>query len=286
MRNTANNIFPRGGKGRNEYKDLPYMKTSDKILLISSLSSIGIFGLVHLALYAKYRRGDILMEKNLHAQQLAVHPIPAPRWLVVRGLLRTHIIPSDSFAIEFLDGMDEVRRIRLKQAGGLFPEKVEEPFYHREGDTLFIEGDKGQEIDQQFASQMRPAPFPIVNVYCRGLELIEMEGGQITLVGGTRARPAGANLAIRNGVLWVGQYHSQADKDYPDLFDTVQVRASGSTVMLNNPVMVARLQANLTNHSLIDDRNIDIGQLALNCDSTSKVSFTGKNLQKLRPAGP
>jgi len=262
------------------------MKTSDKILLISSLSSIGIFGLVHLALYAKYRRGDILMEKTLHAQQLAVHPMSAPRWLVVSGLLRTHIIPSDSFAIEFLGDLDDVRMMRPKQPGGLFPEKTTEPFYHREGDTLFIEGDKSQDIDQRYANQMMQGPFPVVNVYCRGLELIEMQGGQITLVGGTRARPASVNLAIRNGILWVGQNHSRFDKDYPDLFDTVQFRASGSTVMLNNPVMAARLQASLTNHSVMDDRNIDIGQLALDCDSSSKAGFTGKNLKKLRPAGP
>jgi len=212
--------------------------------------------------------------------------MPAPRCLVVRGLLRMHIIPSDSFAIEFLKGMDEVRMIRPRQAGGLFPENAGEPFYHREGDTLFIEGDKSQEIGQRNADQMMQGPFPVVNVYCRGLALIEMEGGQITVVGGTPTRPASANLAIRNGILWVGQYHSRVDKDYPDLFDTVQLRASGSTVMLNNPVVVGRLQASLTNHSVMDDRNIDIGQLALGCDSTSRVSFTGKNLQKLRPAGP
>lgn len=264
------------------------MKTSNKILLISSLSAMGIFGLVHLTLYARYERKDLLTENDLQGRRLAL--IPAPRYLAIRGLLQTHIIPSDTFSIEFRNSSDDSRMIQPRQSKDADAWNKREPSYHREGDTLFIEGEKGRTVYRNNADQMIQWPFPVVNVYCRNLGLIEVNGGQVTLVGATQTAGAAgdqARLIVKNSILWVGQYHNWSDPLTPEFFDTLRIRAFNSTVLLNHLTVTGPLQANLADNSLIEDRGTDIGQLLeIGCDSTSSARFTGKNLQKLRPAGP
>ncbi len=94
------------------------MKTSDKILLTSALSSIGILGLVHLTLFAEYKRGDILTEKGIHAEDFRRVDIPAPEYVSVHGLFRVDIIPSDTFYIEFEKNDQHVPGAGLILKGG------------------------------------------------------------------------------------------------------------------------------------------------------------------------
>ncbi|HEY4063916.1 MAG TPA: hypothetical protein VGM30_18545 [Puia sp.] len=272
------------------------MKTSDKILLISSLSSLGIFGLVHLMLFAKQERGEIQKENGFQARQLTFKQMTEPYCLVMRGLLQIHIIPSDSFSLEFRLSADDNRTIIPKESVASLngsrsdpgTNNSKEPVYHREGDTLFIDGEKGQ-VWRKNADMMIQWPFPVVNVYCRHPGLIKVEGGQVTLVGGRTALQAGGRstrMTIRNGILWVGQFHGWNDPVYPEFFDTLQLHATNSTIMLNHLAATDRLQTSLSDNSLLQDLNMDIGQLEVGCDSSSRVNLTGKNLQKLRPAGP
>jgi hypothetical protein len=266
------------------------MKTSNKILLISSLSSMGIFGLVHLTLYARYEQGKILTENDLHEKQQALRMIQVPRYLALRGLLQINIIPSDTFYIEFRSSPDDNRVVLLKQADDAAITNGSTPSYHRKGDTLFIEGEKGQTVYQDNAGMMIQWPFPVVNVYCRNIGMIEVDGGQVTLVGAKRTADAAGDqtrLIARNSIVWVGEYHNWNDPVFPEFFDTLRIRAFKSTVLLNRFTVAAHLQASLTDNSLIEDRKIVIGRLLeLSGDSTSRVTLTGKNLQKLQPDGP
>ena len=112
------------------------MKTSDKLLLTAALSSLGILGLVQVTLYAKYRSGNFVTEKELHAEQFTVYKMAAPEYLSVQGLLRVHIIPSDSFYIEVEKNTDFPRSGPVMIVKGVRVPGPAAIAYHVEGDTF------------------------------------------------------------------------------------------------------------------------------------------------------
>ena len=77
------------------------MKTSDKLLLGTVLGAMLMFGGASLAVYARYRNGDIITEKEVYRQNHLKTALPAPVWLRIKGIGEVHFIPADTFAIEY-----------------------------------------------------------------------------------------------------------------------------------------------------------------------------------------
>lgn len=261
------------------------MKTSDKILLIAVLTTMGLFGLVHLGLYAKYRKGDIVTEKMLHATAFAAYPLPVPKHIVVEGRMRTRIVPSDSFFIELRknnEGSAEVRLLALPQDGMIY-EKGNSPegdtktlTYRMSGDTLIIRGG-----DPRPWPESLDIPLPLatmVTLHCRNLP-IDIRQGEVVLRGSPVAG-ADYTLSVRSGRIVIGELVRSTDGR--ELFDTIRVQAYQSKITLNPAAIVTDLLAQINDRSLLEDHHITLGGLTLDADSSSRADLTGPNLEKLR----
>jgi hypothetical protein len=125
------------------------MKTSDKLLLGTVLGAMLLFGGASLAVYARYKNGNIISEKEIYRQNHLKKALPAPLWLRIKGINEVHFIAADTFAIEYeKEGIKEEGIIRafgknevVKEGIDYGSDLVLEPRYTCSGDTLIIDGD-------------------------------------------------------------------------------------------------------------------------------------------------
>lgn len=261
------------------------MKTSDKLLLTAVLTAMGLFGLVHLGLYAKYRKGELVTEKALHAADFTTYHLPQPQYVVVEGRMRTRIVPSDSFFIELRKNDERSREVRLLALPkdkpiyekGMNPEgDVETLTYRMSGDTLIIQGGDPRPWPESFDIPL--GLTTMVTLHCRNLP-IEIRQGEVVLAGSPLAG-ADHRLSVRNGRVVIGELIRPTDGR--EFFDTIRMQAYRSKVTLNPAAIVTSLQAQIQDHSLLEDHQTTLGGLLLCIDSSSRASLTGPNLEKLR----
>jgi hypothetical protein len=256
------------------------MKMSDKLLLAFFLVSLGLFGVIHLALYAEYKRGDILSTKELHDEKFVKYRMPAPQYLSLTGALWVNIIPSDSFYIEFpkkethpADGYF----VNLKGAG-----KAKQERYRVSGDTLLISGDNELPIHRPYAEFPYRLVITEVNVYCRGLKEIRTRNGETCLKGAGETRtPVSTRLVAENSTLWIGEYYNTLPAGTPkETFDSLDIESRNSIILLNAPAVIRSMHVRLDDHSEINDQHAMIGRPQISYDSSSRVNLTGENLHK------
>ena len=258
------------------------MKTSNKLLLTAALSSLGILGLVHLTLYAKYKSGEILTEKDLHAEQFTVYKMAAPEYLSVHGMLRVHIIPSDSFYLEVEKNPGfppagpilVVKGVRIGGAAAIA--------YHVEGDTLSITGDTVGNIDlHENPTILRN--LPQVNIYCRHIKEMKLAKGQVILDGDRSPVSSFNRLVLTDALLWIGQFGEwEGSRDVqPAYYDSLSIQAENSTVLLNRYAEVRVLQAGLTGTSELLDEDANIEKPYIRCGEITKLHLTGQTMQRL-----
>lgn len=271
------------------------MKTSDKLLLIFSLSALGVFGALHLVLYAKYRKGDILSEKDLHAEQFTKYKAPAPGSLFLQGRLQVNIIPSDTFYFEL-----------QKEANG----KVN---YWRKGDSLILSGnpavrfnpdgtmiiDKEAVIHKEEPRGEPPGDFnphgpvmgyrnlPVVNVYCGPLISIYLEDVQAMITGEKNPSRFRADIGLINAQLLVGEYYYNQDTTArKEFYDGLRIRSLNGNIFLNRYAVIRGLDVELDRRSEINDQNAEIAGGEIHYMDSSRVNLGGANLKKLQLITP
>lgn len=257
------------------------MKTSDKILLIGSLSSLGLLGVIHLALYAEYRRGDIVTEKGLHTEQFRRIDMPAPDYVCVRGLLRVNIIPSDTFYIEFEKAGQHTTGATIILKGG-DPSRVAKPTYRNIGDSLVITGPNGVTINRHINSRIL-WDFPRVNIYCRHLKRIFLENGQTILEGDKIPGDLAVPITAKDGIVWVGQSGGWEGTQniIHSYFDSLSFHMVNCTLLLNENASIRSLQVDLDDQSEIDDQHAVIEKPLISGTDRSHINLTGTTLKKL-----
>src|SRR5258708_8626047 len=77
------------------------MKTSDKLLLFFFLSVLGLYGAIHLALYARSKQGKMVTSPAQEEGWGIQYKGDAPSFLSLQGNGNVRLIPSDTFFIEF-----------------------------------------------------------------------------------------------------------------------------------------------------------------------------------------
>jgi hypothetical protein len=259
------------------------MKTSDKLILTTALSSLGILGLVQVTLYAKYRSGDIVTEKELHAEQFNRYEMAAPRYLFVEGMLQVHIIPSDSFYIEVEKRIDIPRKGPMIIVNGTDVSRPVHVAFQDKQDTLTITGNNIQKINR------RDNPYvlwnlPRVNIYCRDLKEIRVVNAQIILEGDPALRPSCTRMQVENAILWIGQFDEQEGAPYElrAFYDSLSIRSISSTVRLNDKAEVRALKIDLEGTTELLEGGADIERPYFRYGDSSKVSLTGRTLQRLK----
>src|SRR5882757_60849 len=158
------------------------MKKSNKLLLLTALLPLILLGLVHFSLYARYKAGNFVTEKQLHSERYERKELPAPVVLSVKGVDYVDVIPSDTFAVEF-DKEITRKRTRVVQEGRQAYSYLPELHYYRRGDTLEIVGLNTDTLAlySNPGEKQGAWSFPHITLYCRGIRTMAFEMGHVTL---------------------------------------------------------------------------------------------------------
>jgi hypothetical protein len=244
------------------------MKTSDKLILFFSLSVLGLYGAAQLALYARSRQGEIVTNAPLEEGRITEYKGKAPAFLSLQGNVNVRLIPSDTFYIEY--EREAKGKINCRPFGT---------------DSLLVQGE-----DLSRMSPHRPfqgySDFPWIEVHTGTHTRIRLTGVLAIVKGPTNSGRTDWDLQAINTQLWIGEaYGNETDFAAAELYDSVQVNATNTNIVLNRNAVIGQLTAQLDDQSEINDEHATIGKPAIHYTDRSKVNLTGINLNKLRQKG-
>jgi hypothetical protein len=240
------------------------MKTSDKILLFSTLGALGLFVTVDLLHYAKYRAGEVLTYKELEAQDYDRHPMNDIHWLVLDGPMRTILRPAEHF--EFDIAKEDESRF----------------YWLRQGDTLqlFTKQRYARDAHQGWIGYF---DYPPIRIYCPQLKGIRFNKGFAVLANEEGRKGLTASLTLDSTQLWVGDYYPEHDSVFQtEPWDSISVRAVNSNFVLNRQAHVKTVNLQLDGRSEASDRYSTIDTGYIKGDTGSYFHMRGKNFKKLR----
>lgn len=240
------------------------MKTSDKILLFSTLGALGLFVTVDLLHYAKYKTGEFLTYRQLETEDFDRHPMDGIHWLVLDGPMRTTLRPAEHFEFDIAKG-DESRFYWLRQ-----------------GDTLeiFTKQRNGRDAHQSWFGYF---DYPPMRIYSPQLKGIRFKKGFAVLENEEDHQGINASLVLDSTQLWVGTYYPWHDTvTRMESWDSVSVRAVNSNFVMNKQAHVKALNLQLDEQSEASDRYSTIDTGYIKGDTGSYFHMRGKNFKKLR----
>jgi hypothetical protein len=253
------------------------MKTSNKLLLIFFLSALGIFGAVHLALYAKYSTGDISVE---HADELQTIDTKgsAPAFLSLKGNLNVRIIASDTFSVEW-----------TKQDGEKISKRLS-------GDSLIISADMNVMRDphnqwQQFDD------FPWLTVHCGPLKKMQLSGVLALMKGGPSYGKLALAMWLTDTQLLMGEPDDQGpdvqkiglgkETGHPrEFYDSIDIHSVNSNLIMNDNTVIHDLHMQLDDRSELHENNAEIDRPEIRYGDHSRITLSGANLRKLTAPAP
>ena len=242
------------------------MRTSNKILLIFFLSAITVFSAVHLTLYAKFTRGEIITGKDPERKIFDIYTGPTPSVLFIKGKLNVTIVPSDSFAIKW--EKDIGGKLNLRAAG----------------DSLIIEGSLPGRIDP--SDERMPLESLALTVHYGHLKHIGLSGCLARIDGTERAATFAIDLRLQDAQLRFGGY-AEYNGDIRagpirEYFDSIRVEATHSNLMIGQNASIGNLTVQLADRSVIRDGNASIGKPEIHYSDDSRLDLSGVNLRKLK----
>jgi hypothetical protein len=242
------------------------MKTSDKILLYSTLSAVGLFIATDLLQFAKYRSGDILDFKALQQRDYSRHVLAGIQWLVLDGPIRSTLRPGENDSLEF-----DVNKL---QEGHLD--------WVRRGDTLILSA-KGIRLRTAHDNWLAFEDYVAVRVYSPQLKGVYANNGHVSLDNEARRAGLSAHFVIDSTLLWIGAYDRDSDEVYSvEPWDTISVRGVNSSFILNKQAHVKELGLVLDGRSEVTDRLSVVDTGFIQGDSNTVIQLRGKNFDKIR----
>jgi len=259
------------------------MKTSDKLLLGTALAAMLLFGGASLAVYARYKNGDIITEKEVNRQNHLKTTLPAPEWLRIKGIDEIHFIPADTFAIEYEKGgiredgiIRTVNKNEVKIKEGI--ELVREPRYFRSGDTLIIDG-----YDPKGAEQSEAFSVRSLNVYGLKGGSVELESGTSYIEGGATAGSGDYRILLKRNDLHIGRGEENDVPATTSYIRGLSVSASdGSEIELNPGVHIDDLQVELDSLSTLSEvAGWNIRKIHVQADGQAQLDISGSLWNKI-----
>lgn len=243
------------------------MKTSNKLLLTLALLVLGVFGAVHLTLYARLKAGHIVNVRS-EAGWVPIYKGNAPRLIILEGDINFKVIPSDSFFIEI---QEEARGKASCRPAGNDSLVVK-------GDSLFVINPHG--IFQHYSDR------PWVTVHAPSHTDIRLNGVLAFLQGSKQ--PGRRNLHVQAiySQLWLGETYGLTGADYSTLYyDSVQVQAENCKLVMYQNATIHQLSVRLDDLSEINDQITTIDAIDIQHMPHSRINLTGANLDKLNKTG-
>jgi hypothetical protein len=239
------------------------MKTSDKILLYTTVGFIGIFVVVDLLHFVNYRRGKIMDFAAIERQDYEPHEEEGIHWLVLDGPMRANLFPADRLKVDI-----------PRNAGGQFQ-------IRRAGDTLIVsfEGVWARGAHYDYSSY----DYPSVPVFFPTLKGIRLINGFAVLDNSQERKGVSAALELDSTQCWVGHYDIQGDTVASiEPWDTLSIRGVNCNFVVNRQAHVKAVELRLDAKSEMSDRFSIIDTGYIQADSTTALHLHGRNLNKLR----
>lgn len=237
------------------------MRTSNKILLSVFLAAVLVFAGIHIALYAKLKRGDFIGAKDMWKLDFTRHELSRVKYIVVKGMDNIALIPSDTSWLE----IEKKNSSRIR--------------YQVKGDSLIMSGDTTI-IRNDGSSQVQKS-WTNVNIYLPYATTITGDNTEFTLKGSTDSSKAPSyDIALDHE----GKIRF-AENEWKDsssrFFKIVNLRADRSSgIELANYAVVDEMNLVLITSSF-DDKNAVINKGSIHADQKSTLALNGGNLQKL-----
>lgn len=240
------------------------MKRSDKLLLTFCLSVLCLYGVINLALYVRMRQGKIISDLKTDEGWITRYKGKAPALLSLQGNVNVRLIPSDTFYIQY--HQEEGDKIHWGPAGT---------------DSLSIEGGTIEINPHDF--YQRYSDYPWVDVHANARTHIRLTGLLALVKGLNKAGPAEWNLQAVNTQLWIGEtYGNETNKIDFEHYDSIQVQAINSKLILHRNAIIEKLAVQLNDSSEINDQEVSVNRMELHYAPLSKLNLTGANLDKLK----
>jgi len=242
------------------------MKTSDKILLYSTLSAVALFALVDLLHYAKYKKGEILTFDKLNTLDNVSHSFAGIRWVVLDGPMRTTLYAGGSDSVLFQISKDQQREF----------------LYRQDTDTLVIRT-KGRNARDAHQNWFGYVDYPALQLYFPPGTNFHILQGFATLDNEAARSHRNARFLLDSSQLWIGGYDRYKDSVYSiEPWDTISAAGINSNIVLNRQAHVRMLDLKLDNKSEATDRWSTIDSGYLQGDTNTYIHLRGKNFQKVQ----
>lgn len=241
------------------------MKTSNKLLLTLALLILGVFGAVHLTLYARLKAGHIV---GVHSRAgwLTVYEGRAPHLVVLEGDINVQVTPSDSFRVE----------IQQETASKVSCREMK--------DSLLIKGDSFLVINPHgYTQQYNDRPW--ITVYAPAQTDIRLKGVQALLQGSRQPGKRNLHVQAIYSRLLLGGYGAYGPDYFIQYYDSVQVQAENSNLVLDQNADIHQLSVRLDELSEINDQLTTIDSIYIQHTPHSKINVRGSTLDKLMKTG-
>lgn len=240
------------------------MKTSDKLLLYSTIAVLGLFVLIDVLHYVNYRRGQILDFAAIEQRDFVSHAEEGVHWLVLDGPMLTHFYPADRLKID-------VDRSRAEQF-----------YFQRTGDTLrvSIRNYRARGAHDNVAGYGDNWPVQVFFPALKGIRLIN---GFAVL--DNEAARKGINVAVEldSTQCWVGNYNPDRDSVISvEPWDTIRARVINGNLILNRQAHVKTLELWMDEKGEANDRFSRIDTAIVQGKTTTTLLLRGENFLRLR----
>ena len=239
------------------------MKTSNKLLLIFFLFVLAGFGTIHLTLYSQLRHGHIFNSRPSLEGWTRAYVGAAPVVLVAEGNINVTLIPSDSFFVE----------VQEEFAGKVHCRST--------ADSVVVIGDTSFVSDpHRFFGNYNDLPW--VSVHMGRHTGIRLRGVLALLGGNDKPGLINTHITATAAQLWVGESYGTHGAEYPSqYYDSLQVDAENTDLVLHSNAHIRHLTANLDARSEVNDLQAKLGTINIHYTPETKINLTGLNLDKL-----
>src|SRR5579859_4461469 len=258
------------------------MKTSNKLILAFILAAFLVAFTIHAVLYTEYRKGHFVTKEKMHTEAFIRYNLPTPRVISIDGTIWVNLIPADHFALELPHKNEDpdagmfqpTPAFRLKGA----PPSNQAVAFQQRGDTLFVFGNVSIPIHRPFSGFSYRRNLPQVNIYGSATGDLLLNHGQFYLQGAPYpAHAHSARLTISNSTLWIGMQYENLHHPPAEFFDSLDIQAVNSFIVLNTPAMIDHLTMELKDSSTINDRYSNLMHSIIRSTPDSRVEFPADN---------
>jgi hypothetical protein len=230
------------------------MKTSNKILLVTFFTVLLIMVSVHVALYAKYKKGDFsAVNDDMWPMNMISQSLTGINYVSVDNVENITIQAGDSSELQYDKAMEGDENILSVT---------------RKADTLFLTGKSTKNNNGRW--------YRRTNLSIAGLLPVRITNSKLNINSSKTNQPLVMDISLDEAFMDVNN-----DSQTPLNFSLLKVNAvHGSRINLFNAT-INSLDVTLKN-SFLEETTLNADSIMIATDASSKIQLSGKNLQKAK----